>query len=69
MSYPEFKAGKTVCANCKKVIEGDYVTIRDNHLIVNYFDFESGEDNIFCDNDCLADSLSVETVYVEGVDS
>lgn len=65
MSYPEFKEGESVCAYCRGELEEEYVTIRDNHLIRNYFDYDNGEDNMFCDNNCLANALSVETVYVE----
>lgn len=68
MSYPEFKEGESVCAYCKNDLENEYVTIRDNHLILNYFDYENGEDNMFCDNNCLARGLFVETVYVEGAE-
>lgn len=68
MSYPEFNAGESVCAHCGNVLEDEYATIRDNHLILKYFDYENGEDNIFCDNDCLAKALSAETIHLEGAD-
>ena len=48
------------CANCNVPIkEGDeYVKVLDNFLMVRFFD--SNDCNIFCDNDCLAQFLSVE---------
>ena len=68
MSYPEFFKGESVCAYCDKEIEDEYLTVRDNHMILNYFTFDDGQDNIFCDKDCLADALFAETEYVQEVE-
>lgn len=65
MSYPVFKPDESVCSHCGNELEDAFVTVRDNFLIVKYFDYEDGQDNMFCDHLCLANSLSAETVYVE----
>ena len=70
MSYTEFKARVSECAECRKTIGEDelsdsYLTVRDNNMIIKFFQFEDGEDNIFCDSDCLAKFLSAETIYFE----
>ena len=65
MSYPEIDKGNTICAFCGEDIRDEFVTIRDNHLIINYFSYEDGTDNIFCDKDCLCEALFVETIYIE----
>ncbi|MFL2100073.1 hypothetical protein [Desemzia sp. FAM 23989] len=65
MTYPEFVKGTSRCAHCNTELKEEYVTVRDNHMILNYFDFENGEDNIFCDKYCLADALSAETILIE----
>lgn len=70
MVYPTFEKGITECAECGKVIGSDefstsYITVRDNSMIVNFFQFEDGQDNIFCDSDCLAKYLSAEEIYLE----
>ncbi|MGH2169365.1 hypothetical protein [Enterococcus faecalis] len=41
-----------------------YLTIRDNFMIVNFFQFEDGTDNMFCDANCLASFLSAEEVEI-----
>ncbi len=53
------------CAYCHAPIrEGDeYVKILDNFLMVRYFD--DNDENIFCGNDCLAESLSVNHFIFE----
>lgn len=73
MTYPKFEPGKSECAHCQKDIGGDnfsnsYLTVRDNFMIVTFFQFEGGQDNIFCDSDCLANYLSAETIYLEDND-
>ncbi|MGM0239887.1 MULTISPECIES: hypothetical protein [Enterococcus] len=72
MSYPNFDKENSICANCRKNLfdeEGftsqSFVTIRDNFLIMNFFQFEDGSDNMFCDNDCLANYLSSEEIDIE----
>lgn len=50
------------CAECGKEIEDSYLMIGDNFLQVKYFD--SSDDNIFCSEDCLTESLSVLSVEV-----
>ena len=52
------------CAYCgKKLIHGEeYLTIKDNFLIVKYFD--SYLDNRFCSEECVCKALSVEREYV-----
>ena len=65
MEYPEFKRGISRCAQCEKVIDEEFITVRDNHMIINFFQFENGQDNMFCDPDCLAEYLSVETVFIK----
>ena len=49
MSYPEFKSGESVCAHCGETLTSEYLTVRENTLIRDFFDFEDGQDNIFCD--------------------
>ena len=65
MSYPEFKCGESVCAHCGDTLTNEYLTVRENSLIRNFYDFENGEDNIFCDEYCLANSLFAEKVYID----
>lgn len=52
------------CAYCgKKLNHGEeYLTIKDNFLIVKYFD--SYSDNRFCSEECVCKALSVEREYV-----
>ena len=63
---------KLYCACCGKEIgdttydvtsERGYYKVLDNYLQVNYFDSE--EDNIFCSEECVLKSLSVEFIYLE----
>jgi hypothetical protein len=65
MSYPKVIKGESVCAQCGEIIEGEYLTVKDNHLIINYFSYVDGEDNIFCNNYCLANSMMAEVMFVE----
>ncbi|MCH4010356.1 MAG: hypothetical protein LKE77_08365 [Companilactobacillus sp.] len=55
------------CAECSQSIGfGEmYYSIGDNFLQFNYFEREDGSDNIFCSQQCLMDSLSVEQDEVE----
>lgn len=63
---------KLYCACCGKEI-GDttydatskrgYYKVLDNYLQVKYFD--SNEDNVFCSEECVLKSLSVEFIYLE----
>ena len=66
MSYPEFKSGESVCAHCGETLTSEYLTVRENTLIRDFFDFEDGQDNIFCDEHCLSNALFAEKVYAEG---
>lgn len=60
------KKNKTkVCANCGKEIEGNYLKIGDNFLQIKYFDDEETE-NVFCDQTCLCEALSVLEIDEEG---
>ncbi|MGC6767586.1 hypothetical protein [Enterococcus sp. LJL51] len=65
MTYPKIKESMC-CAHCQKELSDSFVTVRDNFLIVKFFQFADGEDNIFCDNDCLANYLSAEEILIEG---
>lgn len=65
MKYPKFEKDISQCAECNKVVEYHYTTVRDNNMIVNFFQFEDGRDNIFCDSQCLADYLSAEEICAE----
>lgn len=51
------------CACCGKKIEKDYLKVLDNYLLVKYFDTD--EESIFCSDECLQKSLSVETFYLD----
>jgi hypothetical protein len=51
------------CANCGCYIENEYYKVLDNYLLVKYFDCD--EDNIFCSQDCLCESLSVEHIEIK----
>ncbi|MEN2262643.1 hypothetical protein AAH971_14800, partial [Enterococcus faecalis] len=71
MSYPNFQKESSTCANCGNALFNDgeftnqsYLTIRDNFMIVNFFQFEDGTDNMFCDANCLASFLSAEEVEI-----
>lgn len=64
MTYPRIHE-ESVCAECDKRIADSYVTVRDNFMITKFFQFLDGQDNIFCDNGCLANYLSVEEVVIE----
>lgn len=52
------------CAYCgKKLSQGEeFFTVKDNFLIVKYFD--SYSDNRFCSKECVCKALSVESEYV-----
>lgn len=52
------------CSYCGKLIEGEYLKIGDNFLLVHYFDSE--QDNIFCCEHCIACALSVLEVDLNG---
>ncbi|QQP71193.1 hypothetical protein JHE06_05330 [Carnobacterium sp. CS13] len=65
MEYPEFELGASRCAQCEKVFDEEFITVRDNHMIINFFQFENGQDNMFCDNYCLAEYLSAETIFIK----
>lgn len=67
MSYPNL-IGNVYCANCSKRIETSCITVRENHLIRDYFQFDDGRDNIFCNSDCLAESLMAEEIYLNQED-
>jgi hypothetical protein len=49
-----------ICANCGcDIHKGDtYYKVKDNYLLVKYFD--SDEDSIFCSQDCLCEALSAD---------
>lgn len=66
MSYPNFQKESSTCANCGNALFNNesYLTIRDNFMIVNFFQFEDGTDNMFCDANCLASFLSAEEVEI-----
>lgn len=57
--------GRLTCAECGgDITEGDeYFRVEDNFIQANYF--ESEKDNVFCSQDCLCDSLSVQSYYLE----
>ena len=72
MVYPNFNKEESICACCGENLfkEDDFrgqsfVTVRDNHLIRNFFQFEDGQDNMFCDVDCLARHLSAEEIEIK----
>lgn len=57
---------KKRCSVCGKEIDAvneGYVKILDNFLQIKYFDTD--EENCFCSDECMAKSLSAETVYEE----
>jgi len=71
VTYPNFQKESSTCANCGNALFNDgeftnqsYLTIRDNFMIVNFFQFEDGTDNMFCDANCLASFLSAEEVEI-----
>ena len=66
MAYPKFKPGESRCAQCEKVFDDECLTVRDNHMVVNFFQFDDGRDNMFCDANCLAEYLSAETIEIGG---
>lgn len=51
---------RKTCAECGISITNEYYSIGDNFIQVNYFEELDGSDNIFCSDDCLCKSLSVE---------
>ncbi len=71
MAYPKFDKESSTCANCGNELFDEtgftnqsYLTVRDNFMIVNFFQFEDGSDNMFCDANCLASFLSAEEVEI-----
>ena len=67
MSYPEIKKSM-YCSNCKKRINGSFITVRDNFMIRKFFQFEDGSDNVFCGSECLANFLSSEEIFLDEED-
>ena len=72
MAYPEFNKEESVCAHCgENLFDEDgfsnqsYVTVRDNFMVLKFFQFEDGQDNMFCNVNCLADYLSAEEINIE----
>ena len=61
--YEEELNNYIVCSNCGFPIEEEYYTVLDNYLLFKYFDGD--EDNIFCSQDCLCESLSVERIEIK----
>ncbi len=56
---------RPVCANCQsEILDEEYLMIRDNFLLVNYFDDPDGLDNIFCSEHCVCESLFVSGVEI-----
>ena len=56
---------RPVCANCQsEILDEEYLMIRDNFLLVKYFDDPDGLDNIFCSEHCICESLSVAGVEI-----
>lgn len=64
MAYPKLKEDN-YCSHCDKKLDFDFLTIRYNFLVVKFFEEEDGSDNMFCSSDCLANSLSADTVYID----
>lgn len=72
MTYPVFDKEESICAKCgKNLFDEDgfstqsYITVRDNFMVLKFFQFEDGQDNMFCDEHCLAEYLSAEEVEIE----
>ncbi|MEO1772520.1 hypothetical protein [Candidatus Enterococcus ferrettii] len=72
MVYPVFDKEESECAYCGKNLFDEngfstqsYLTVRDNFMIIKFFQFEDGCDNMFCDSDCLARYLSAEEITIE----
>lgn len=63
MNGQELLIDKPVCAYCRNVLEDEYLMVRDNFLLIKYFETE--ESNMFCDEYCLAESLFADTVDLE----
>lgn len=55
---------KFICAECGEECKYYYLTVRDNFLIVKYFEDQDGLDNIFCSDECLQQYLSVDMVSI-----
>lgn len=51
---------KFECANCGCEIHGDIYMVRDNYLIVKYFD--DYKSNRFCSRECACEALMIESV-------
>lgn len=51
------------CAYCGKLIEGSFFRVCDNFLQTHYFDSE--EDNCFCSEGCILDSMFVKEIDVD----
>lgn len=58
-----------LCACCNKQIEFEYLIVGDNYLQIKYFEEEDGSDNIFCSDECLKETLSVQTFYVKELEN
>lgn len=58
-------SNKVLCACCNKQIEDEFLTVGDNYLQIKYFEEEDGSDNIFCSDECLKETLSVQTFDVK----
>ena len=54
-----------MCANCGcDSPKGEtYYKVKDNYLLVNYFDTD--EDSVFCSQDCLCDAISADLEICE----
>ena len=56
---------RPVCVNCQReILDEEYLMIRDNFLLVKYFDDQDGLDNIFCSEHCISESLFVAGVEI-----
>lgn len=54
------------CANCGVMLWEKVIIIQDNFMNLKYFETE--EENMFCSNDCLAESLFAEEIKLEEPD-
>lgn len=54
-----------ICANCGcDIPKGEtYYKVKDNYLLVNYFDTD--EDSVFCSQDCLCEAISADLEICE----
>ena len=63
---------KKNCAQCYQEIDAvneGYFMVQDNYRQVKYFEDPEGNDNVFCCEQCVLDSLMVERVYDEPEDA